>query len=699
MNVVDLSAFRTIEVDNEKFLRAVFGTEWERAHVCAFAEDPHDLDALGLRSYWAGGPAWRLLPGMTVGENQYFTISLFSGSRRRKTDCEATYCVVLDDVGSPGDGSSTAKVPWDRVKLPPSWVLETSPGNYQVGYVLGTPDTRAGKISGLLEALVASGLCSGGKDPGMKGVTRYVRLPGGTNRKKAYGAGGFRHRMVLWNPGARVSAEQIADAYGVRSAFDAAPDALGGYAGGKGVVLPASEDVWLGTLSRAGVVKQELSAGVWDIECPFVEEHTLRADSGCAYLGDGGFKCHHGHCEAKPSGEFQEKVREMFPEEYGAARREMLDAQFGDLGGSRDPFEGMREGVEDQVEKLARVAAAGKFGSAFDFRDLAGIKPEDVLRQAWLLKKMFPSEGLAVLYGAPKTGKSFIAFDMACRIALGDAWFGHKVKREGFVVYVSAEGGALSAKARALAWRKRHKEDPDLVVIPQKVILGRDMSELDERLLVTFIAEQEALRGKPCSLIVFDTLNRTMSGDENATVDMTEYVHAIDRIWQKIGCLALVVHHTGQNGKMRGNTALPGAVVAKIRVDRDKEVAGAPGTILLEDAKDAEDGVRFGFELKSEILGYDEDGEEITSMTIVQCKPPSKTVKLGAREQEIVDALTDIGGHDEGTAVNPDALWKHVKMQYQNTQKRRNQFDARVDSLLGKGVFQKEASGGLWVAK
>lgn len=46
--------------------------------------------------------------------------------KRRKQDIRAIYCVILDDIGTKCD------VP----PVKPSWIIETSEGNFQYGYLL-----------------------------------------------------------------------------------------------------------------------------------------------------------------------------------------------------------------------------------------------------------------------------------------------------------------------------------------------------------------------------------------------------------------------------------------------------------------------------------------------------------------------------------------------------------------------------------
>ena len=93
---------------------------------------------------------------------------------------------MLDDVGS--------KVPMERLTLPPSWLLETSPGNCQAGYLLREPLTDGPAADRLMNAIIAAGLC----DPGANGPrARLARLPVAVNGKHSPP---FACRMLAWSP-------------------------------------------------------------------------------------------------------------------------------------------------------------------------------------------------------------------------------------------------------------------------------------------------------------------------------------------------------------------------------------------------------------------------------------------------------------------------------------------------------------------
>jgi hypothetical protein len=294
---------------NQEFLSACFGTAGTRAHVTGFDEDPGNLESLGLSWRWAGDKFGRLDPKTLVGTNSYFTISTFKDdptdgrARRRKALFDATYVIVVDDVGT--KVSETDKLP------PPSWILETSPGNYQWGYILDMPERDAGRVNALLDGMVKLGLCPDGKDPGMKGVTRYARLPEGRNTKAKYGAQGFACVMTEWAPGVRYTMDELAAPWGIDLPL---PGTVSGTVV-KVDIAPEDDEIfkWLNAWSM--IQGPAADGDGFLMTCPWIDEHTGRSDSGAAYWLGGGFKCHHGHCADKGRKALERWVDEKLREE------------------------------------------------------------------------------------------------------------------------------------------------------------------------------------------------------------------------------------------------------------------------------------------------------------------------------------------------------------------------------------------------
>jgi hypothetical protein len=289
------------------------------AITCSFTGDPNDDE--GDRKYkwmghlWRPGTATFHLPSAT---NNYLVISSFyqdpeSGKfRRRKAQFAQMHGLMVDDIGT--------KVQKKRLRLPLSAVVETSPGNFQAWYFLtkSAGSCNFATADATLAAMVANGLTADGSDPGMKGVTRYGRLPVGINAKAKYVktlGQPFACRVTAWNPERRYSIEEIAKAY--RLDITSAAARSGTYTRTAPMKLRRGEalrrandfEAMLKTLSDAGLYVS--SRGPWhEIICPWLDEHTDQKANGTALYvpaaGNawlGGFKCHHGHCERRTVGD------------------------------------------------------------------------------------------------------------------------------------------------------------------------------------------------------------------------------------------------------------------------------------------------------------------------------------------------------------------------------------------------------------
>jgi AAA domain len=187
---------------------------------------------------------------------------------------------------------------------------------------------------------------------------------------------------------------------------------------------------------------------------------------------------------------------------------------------------------------------------------------------------------LALLYGQPKSFKSFLALDLALSIAGGRDW-GDRTTAQGPVVYVAAEGLAGLGK-RIQAWEqaygfKRTVTGEEFYVLPEKVRL-LELGDVAALVDLTRLVQPR--------LVVLDTLNRCLvGGDENDSEDMGRAVDAIDRVRQA-GTTVLVVHHADKAGRhYRGHSSLEGAVDTVLKLER----AGKVITLTSQAQKDAEE--------------------------------------------------------------------------------------------------------------
>lgn len=202
---------------------------------------------------------------------------------------------MLDDLGG--------KVAMDRLTLPPTWLLETSPGNHQAGYVLREPLTDGLTADRLMNAIVLAGLC----DPGANGPrARLARLPVAVNGKHDPP---FSCRLATWAPELRYSVDELVAGLQLEMAQVDRPKRQTMRThqpcpgDGDQVWLPRPEEnAVLVALRERELYKTPLGDGKHDITCPWTEEHTGAVDGGTAYFEPddnwpiGGFKCLHGHC-------------------------------------------------------------------------------------------------------------------------------------------------------------------------------------------------------------------------------------------------------------------------------------------------------------------------------------------------------------------------------------------------------------------
>ncbi len=237
---------------------------------------------------------------------------------------------------------------------------------------------------------------------------------------------------------------------------------------------------------------------------------------------------------------------------------------------------------------------------------------EPVLSGLWLIKRILPSQGLALIYGHPGSGKSFFALDMAFHIALGWDWQGRKVK-QGAVIYVGAEG-VNGLRNRMVAFRLHHQIDEAVPITLVPCPINLQDPEADVSRLVDTIRAEIEHHGFDAALIVIDTLSKTFGAGKENTDDMATYVANCDRVATEFRCCVMPVHHRPKDAEStepRGHSSLRGGVDTIILIE-----SGRTKRAEVKKQKDGEDNERFLFNLRPIELGEDEDGEPVTSCVV-----------------------------------------------------------------------------------
>lgn len=229
----------------------------------------------------------------------------------------------------------------------------------------------------------------------------------------------------------------------------------------------------------------------------------------------------------------------------------------------------------------------------------------------WLVKHLLPSTGMAVLYGHPGSGKTFLALDWSLHVALGWEWHGRKVK-QGLVVYICAEG-VSGLRNRVEAFRRHHDvKSVPFALIPTSVDL--QAPDADVNRVIEAIRTAEEHYGENAVLIVVDTISKTFGAGKENTDDMVSYVANCQRLSNQFECLTMPVHHRPKDAESeepRGHSSLKGGAETIIIVE-----AGETKKARITKQKDGEDGIEMLFKLKVVELGQDEDGDPVTSCIV-----------------------------------------------------------------------------------
>jgi hypothetical protein len=360
-----------------------------------------------------------------------------------------------------------------------------------------------------------------------------------------------------------------------------------------------------------------------------------------------------------------------------------------------------------KIDTGANVAQpkAPKAGGDLEWFD--DIEPS--LSDVYLIKGVLAAGAMSVVYGPSNSGKTFKALDMAFHLAAGLEWRGRRVTRCA-VLYLAAEGGR--GVANRVVALKRHTGARGLPLALRRAGLDLLKSEADLQHIYALAKEVQERAPDAPMLIVIDTLSRVMAGgDENAPADMTALIKNMDTIREATGAHIMLVHHTGKDTAKgaRGHSSLRAATDTEIEV----QVEGNARAAMVTKQRDYQGGEVFPFNLHLVPLGFDDDGEEVTSCVVVEADPEEykkAQKKVGKNQRILLETLDQMLGegmwqpNPPGLGMPDAGRYKAVqtddfraacegKMAVKNT---RAAFLEALDSLLAPNGPFSMASGLIW---
>jgi len=272
------------------------------------------------------------------------------------------------------------------------------------------------------------------------------------------------------------------------------------------------------------------------------------------------------------------------------------------------------------------------------FKLLSGDELAALPPMTWMVRGVLPRDGLTALYGPSGSGKSFLVLDLAAAVAGGGYdWFGGRVTQCP-VTYCALEGEAGMSK-RVNAWGLHNMKS-----VPACLRFITQPFDLLDSNDVTDLAKAVQAAGGAGGLVILDTLNRAAPGaDENSSSDMGNIIAAGKRLQSLTGGMVLLVHHTGKDVSkgLRGHSSLYAALDSALEVSRTENRR----EWSVSKSKDDETGTVHAFKLELITVGFDDEGEEITSCVAVAdySRDTVSRVKLpgGGNQKIALDTLDE----------------------------------------------------------
>jgi hypothetical protein len=161
-------------------------------------------------------------------------------------------------------------------------------------------------------------------------------------------------------------------------------------------------------------------------------------------------------------------------------------------------------------------------------------------RPDWLVEGLWARQGVGVVAGHPKLGKTWVALELALAIASGQPCLGRfPVHERGPVLVYCVEDGKQRVRDRVESLCAARGVDFGRLAIgwvdADEIVLDRPGDQL--RLHATV----ERNRAKA---IVLDPLVRLHLGDENSSQDVSRLLRFLRGLQQRHGTAVILVHHT-----------------------------------------------------------------------------------------------------------------------------------------------------------
>ena len=312
--------------------------------------------------------------------------------------------------------------------------------------------------------------------------------------------------------------------------------------------------------------------------------------------------------------------------------------------------------------------------------------PLDIKYQ-YLIEHLIPAQDITVVWGRPKSGKTFIVLDMALHVACNLSYRGRRTIG-GPVVYFTFEGAYIFPARVHAALRNMGLQDRDVPFYYCKD--ARKLTKVGgaDGLIV-------AMRDIPAPpvLVIIDTVNRALDGSENSDEDMTHFTRCAEDIGREFSCAVIVVHHARKGGDVpRGHTSLTGTCAAQLRVERASKVPASADQsmmvgITVEFMKDGPEGGQ-EFSWLTPMTMMDEEGRDVVSCYCTEAPKPSKeTSYLTGLAKKALSILEKAITASDGSSITYTDWRRQFEASHGGKKEAANKaFSRAYDILVDKGL-------------
>jgi len=173
----------------------------------------------------------------------------------------------------------------------------------------------------------------------------------------------------------------------------------------------------------------------------------------------------------------------------------------------------------------------------------------------WLVEDLWSEQAVGFVGGTPKSGKTWLALELAVAVASGAPCLGHfRVHQRGHVLLYAAEdtGPAIRHRVAGIAAARGVPLEQLAVGLIRTPTLRLDDPDDQERLAHT------VAKIKP-RLLVLDPLVRLHRADENSSADISALLGFLRALQRAHGVAILIVHHVRKSSASQPGQALRGS--------------------------------------------------------------------------------------------------------------------------------------------